>query len=116
MQRDGELVIDYQGRNEHISELSEQEITNALQRLGRKQSKLIVFLEGHGERNPHNFANFDYSEWATQLKNRGFKIETVNLSKKSQLPEKTDVLVLSSPEVNILPERSRYHLGLYRKR
>jgi ABC-type uncharacterized transport system involved in gliding motility auxiliary subunit len=103
VQRDGELVIDYQGRNEHISELSEQEITNALQRLGRKESKLIVFLEGHGERSPNNFANFDYSEWATQLKNRGFKIESVNLSKTSRLPEKTSVLVLSSPEVNIVP-------------
>ncbi len=103
VQRDGELVIEYQGRSEHITELSEQDITNALQRLGRKESKLIVFLEGHGERNPHNFANFDYSEWAMQLKNRGFKVDTLNLSKTSQIPEKTNVLVLSTPEVAILP-------------
>jgi len=103
VQRDGELIIDYQGRSEHLSEISEQDVTNALQRLGRKDSKLIVFLEGHGERSPHNFANFDYSEWAMQLKNRGFKVDTLNLSKTPLIPEKTSVLILSNPEVNILP-------------
>lgn len=102
VQHDGELVIEYEGRAEHLTDLSEQEITNALQRLGRKENKTIVFLEGHGERSPHNFANFDYSEWATQLKSRGFKVETVNLSKMPSLPEKTDVVVLSNPEVIIL--------------
>lgn len=102
VQHDGELVVEYEGRAEHLTDLSEQEVTNALQRLGRKENKTIVFLEGHGERSPHNFANFDYSEWATQLKSRGFKVETVNLSKMPSLPEKTDVLVLSNPEVSIL--------------
>lgn len=102
VQQDGELVIEYEGRAEHLIDLSEQEVTNALQRLGRKENKTIVFLEGHGERSPHNFANFDYSEWATQLKSRGFKVETVNLSKMPSLPEKIDVLVLSNPEVPIV--------------
>lgn len=102
VQQDGELVIEYEGRAEHLTDLSEQEVTNALQRLGRKENKTIVFLEGHGERSPHNFANFDYSEWATQLKSRGFKVEAVNLSKTPSLPEKTDVLVLSNPEVPVV--------------
>jgi ABC-type uncharacterized transport system involved in gliding motility auxiliary subunit len=99
----GELVIDYEGRSEHLQSLSEQSLTNALQRLARSGERWIVFLEGHGERNPHGQANHDYQAWARQLENKGFKIQTINLADAASIPHNTSVLVIAGPQVNFLP-------------
>ena len=91
----GELVIDYQGRTENLKNLSEQGLTNALQRL--------VFLEGHGERKPQGIANHDLGTWGQQLESKGFKTQPHNFSKNPQLPDNTRVLVIAGPQVNLLP-------------
>ena len=44
----GELRVDYQGRKENLKNLSEQGLTNMLQRLARSGERWLVFVEGHG--------------------------------------------------------------------
>ena len=102
---DGELVIEYAGRKEHIKpfEMNEQHITNALQRLLRSGERWLVFLEGHGERSPHGEANRDLSLWVKQLEDKGFKTRGINLAKDAVIPDNTTVLVLSAPQVDLLP-------------
>jgi ABC-type uncharacterized transport system involved in gliding motility auxiliary subunit len=41
---DGETLIEYQGRNEKISQVSESLVTNAIQRLVRQGERWLVFL------------------------------------------------------------------------
>ena len=50
---DGEILVEYQGRSEKISRVSEANVTNAIQRLVRRGDRWLVFLQGHGERNPY---------------------------------------------------------------
>lgn len=102
IQMQGELFIEYQGRNEHLQQISEQELTNTLQGLARADDRYIVFLEGHGERSPVDVHNFDVSDWAKQLKSRGFKIQALNFAKLAQIPDNTSVLVVASPRVDLL--------------
>jgi len=101
--RDGELVIEYQGRSEHLSELSEQSLTNALQRVAHSGARWVVFLEGHGERNPQGRANHDLGDWAAQLQHKGLTVQTVNLAATPQIPDNTSVLVIAGPQVKLLP-------------
>lgn len=68
----GELVIEFQGQQENLKNLSEMGITNALQRLARSGERWLVFLDGHGERKPHGPANHDLGNWVTQLETKGF--------------------------------------------
>lgn len=105
VQVDGELIIDYQGRSEHLrqSPLSEQDLTSALQRVARTDNRLIVFLEGHGERNPNGGRDYDVSQWAVQLRNIGFKVESLNLGEGKGIPENTKVLVIATPKKKLLP-------------
>lgn len=102
---DGEVVIEYAGRKEHIKpfELKEQKITNALQRLMRSGDRWLVFLDGHGERRANGEANRDLSLWAKQLKEKGFKTQSVNLAQAGSIPDNTTVLVISAPQVDLLP-------------
>lgn len=100
---DGEMVIQYAGRMEKIKDLGEQSLTNALQRLARGGERWIVFLEGHGERNPHGRANHDLGSWIGQVEVKGFKAQTINLASHPQIPANATALVVAGPQVDLLP-------------
>ena len=100
---DGELVLRYAGRKEIIRDISEQSITNALQRLLRSGERWIVFLEGHGERNPQGRANHDLGDWVRQIEAKGFKAQTLNLATHGQIPDNTTTLVIAGPQLDLLP-------------
>jgi ABC-type uncharacterized transport system involved in gliding motility auxiliary subunit len=100
---DGETVIEYQGRSEKISRVSEQQVSNSIQRLMREGERWLVFLQGHGERNPYSEANHDLSLLATQLASKGYTVENISLTETNSIPDNTDVLVIASPAVSFLP-------------
>lgn len=100
---DGELIIRYQGRTEHVRSDNEQVFTNALQRLAKNRESWIAFIEGHGERRALGEANHDLGEWVGQLFNQGYQIQPVNLADIQAPPDNTSVLVIASPRIDYLP-------------
>ena len=98
----GELVIHYQGRSEHIQTLSEQHLTNALLRLSRQEARWIVFLTGHGEREPAGETNHGLGIFGQELERKGLNVQTLSLV-ESGIPANTHLLVLASPRVDLLP-------------
>jgi len=103
IQQDGELVITREQHEERVYDLSEQSLTNALISVSRQQEQWLIFMEGHGERDPVSQANFGLSLWSNQLKQKGFKVGTLNLAEHRQIPDNTAVLILASPETSWLP-------------
>jgi ABC-type uncharacterized transport system involved in gliding motility auxiliary subunit len=101
--RDGELVVRYQGTSKHVQIHSERALTNALSSLVRGRERWIIFLSGHGERDPFGKANHDLQDWTRQLSNRGFKPQVINLAETPAIPDNTSVLVIASPQVDLLP-------------
>ncbi len=99
---DGELVISYQGRSENIQRLSEQKLTNALLRLSRQDDRWIVFLSGHGERDPFGEANHDLGLFGKELKRKGLRVQRINPAENT-IPENTHLLVVASPRITLLP-------------
>lgn len=103
IQRDGEVVIEVAGRSENIIQVDESNITNAIARLLRQGERWIVFLEGHGERDPYGDANYDLQLFASRLSQKGFRIETLNLTQTTSIPQNTDVLVIADAATALLP-------------
>lgn len=103
IQNNGELLLDYQGRIEHISELKEQDLSAALQRLARPESRLVVFLQGHGEPSPTTFSEQNFNNWADQMRKTGLVVNTLNFGNEATLPTQTTVLVIASPQTLLLP-------------
>ena len=99
----GELLIKYQGRQETLKNISEQDITNTLQRLARSGERWLIFLDGHGERKAHGPANHDVGNWVQHLESRGFKAQAHTLAQHPQLPDNSSVLVLAGPQIDLLP-------------
>lgn len=99
----GELVVEYSGRSEHVREFNEQSFTNALQRLARSGDRWVVFVEGHGERSSSGVANHDLSAFSRQLTSKGIKAQGINLANTPSIPGNTSVLVIAGPQVDYLP-------------
>jgi len=100
---DGEIIVHYQDRSEHVKSDKEQVLTNALQRLARNQERWIAVVEGHGERNALGDANHDMGEWVKQLFNQGYRVQPINLSETQMIPDNTGILLIAGPRIDYLP-------------
>ena len=99
---EGELVLEYQGRSEHVRTHAEEALTNALQRLQRGGDRRLAFLSGHGERSPTGRANHDLGAWAAGLRAKGISAEMLHLGEGGGVPDEADILVVASPQVELL--------------
>lgn len=100
---DGEMLIEYQGRREQITDFSENGLSNALQRLLRGAARRVAFVEGHGERDPYGSASYDMAHWVAQMEARGVDVTRVNLARDGGIATDISVLVLASPRSDFLP-------------
>jgi len=99
---DGEIVVDYQKRVEHIvPPMAEQEMTNLLVRLSRTNKAPIMYLDGHGERNLIGVKNHDLGEFGKQLESKGFKFANPDLTVAPAVPQNGAMLVIASPQVGV---------------
>jgi ABC-type uncharacterized transport system involved in gliding motility auxiliary subunit len=100
-----ELVVEYRKRTERIplAEFGEQSFANALMRLMRGTSSLVMWLEGHGERRLDGIANHDLGEFGRQLQQRGLKINSLNLAIAQEVPANASTLVIASPQTDLQP-------------
>ncbi|OUR73342.1 mucin 2 [Methylophaga sp. 41_12_T18] len=98
IQQQGEILISKGEQQQHLFDLSEQSLTNGLITVARQQEQWLVFIEGHGERSPLNQANFNLSTWGQQLKQKGFKLQGLNLVEHSQIPANAAAVIIASPE------------------
>lgn len=96
------IVIEYNGGMEMVQALSEVQFTNALLRLSRQEERWIVFVTGHGERKPFGETNYGLGRFGKALENKGIRVQSLNLS-EAVIPNNTNLLVLASPQVNLLP-------------
>ena len=98
----GQLRLEYQDRFEIVDQISEQEITNALQRLTLDSKPWVVFLSGHGERDLFNEDNQGYSTLMKTLKSSGVQTQDINLLETTSIPNNISVLVIAAPSSDLL--------------
>lgn len=102
--RENTVRVTYQGRSETLEgELGEQTITNALQRLSASSEQWLVFLSGHRERDAQDEQGPGYASLRAELERQGFKVRGLNLVESPRVPDNTAVLVIASPQNNLLP-------------
>ena len=102
IKEDGETVVEYNKRSEHIiPPIAEQEMTNLLVRLSRTNSQPIMFLDGHGERHLQGVKNNDLGEFGKQLEAKGFKFANPDLTIAQAVPSNGAMLVIAGPQVDV---------------
>jgi len=98
IEHQGQVSIRVGERHAVIPSLTEASIATVLQRLSRANDQHVVFLEGHKERSPLDDKSSGMSQLATVLKSRGFSFQPHHLLRTQDIPEKTQLLVIASPQ------------------
>jgi ABC-type uncharacterized transport system involved in gliding motility auxiliary subunit len=99
----GESVVEYNQKSEHLIDYNEQSFINALMRLARSHERLVMALEGHGERRLNGVANHDLGEFGKQLGAKGFKTNSLNLAVAQEVPANASMLLIANPQVDLQP-------------
>ena len=94
---DGELIVHYHGHQQRLTELSEDSVTNALQRLIRGRDRIVAFVTGDGERLPSGQGGADMGLLMGQLAQSGLRAVPLSFAQASAVPQGTDLVVLASP-------------------
>jgi ABC-type uncharacterized transport system involved in gliding motility auxiliary subunit len=100
---DGELVLDWKGRTQHVTQLDEQSFADALVRLARGGDKLVAFITGDGERDAEGKNATDLGAFVRRMSTRGIRALPLNLAEAAEVPRNADLVVLASPQAALLP-------------
>lgn len=104
IQLNGEMVVEFAGRSEHLTQLNEQTLTSTLLRLAHSSNKTVMYLDGHGERKLDGVANHDLGElFGAKLKQNGFRLNSLNLALAQEVPDNVSVLVVAHPQLDLMP-------------
>jgi ABC-type uncharacterized transport system involved in gliding motility auxiliary subunit len=103
IQSNGEMLVQYEGRTEHLTVLNEQSLTSALTRLAHSKDKLLMYLDGHGERKLDGIANHDLGEFGKRLQQNGYHIGSLNLTLAQDVPANVSTLIITQPQIDLLP-------------
>ena len=82
----GTVVLDYQGRKEHVMSDREQEITNALVKVTTGRTVKAYFIEGHGEKASTGVERTGYSSALDVLKRDNFTVDKLVLAQTPEVP------------------------------
>jgi hypothetical protein len=94
----GEMVVEYAGRREHLTTLNEQTLTSALMRLARNREQWVMYVTGHGERKLDGNANHDLGEFGRRLVQNGYRVSPLNLTVAPEVPDNISLLVITQPQ------------------
>jgi hypothetical protein len=106
IQGNGEMVVEFAGRKEHITTLNEQTLTSALLRLAHGKEQMLMYVSGHGERKLDGVANHDLGEFGRRLEQNGYRIASLNLTIAQDVPNNVGVLVITQPQTKLFPGES----------
>lgn len=104
---DGELVLAWKGRTQHVTQLDEQSFADALVRLARGGDKLVAFITGDGERDAGGRNATDLGAFVQRLSTRGIRALPLNLAEAAEVPRNANLVVLASPQAALLPTSIR---------
>ena len=104
IQLNGEMVVEYGGRSEHLTQINEQIFTSTLLRMAHTRDQTVMYLDGHGERKLDGNANHDLGTlFGAKLKQNGFRLSSLNLALAQEVPLNTSVLVITQPQLDLMP-------------
>jgi ABC-type uncharacterized transport system involved in gliding motility auxiliary subunit len=114
IQQQAEIVVTGQQGQQHVLDLSEQSLSNAIIKVSRSNLPKLMFVTGHGERDIVGDAAFDMAQWRNQLSITGFEVESFSISKAIQNISADDniVLVIASSQT-VWPEKDMLQLKQY---
>ncbi|MFV8836203.1 Gldg family protein [Aquisalimonas sp.] len=97
----GEMVVEYRGRQEQVAAPSEQRLSAAIGRLAHADGRPVVYPVEHGERDLAGDANHDLGSFGGYLDERGHELSALNAG--DGVPDDASLLVVAGPRSDWAP-------------
>jgi ABC-type uncharacterized transport system involved in gliding motility auxiliary subunit len=108
----GTVLISHKGKQEKIEkrdqEIREEDLTNAIIKVGRTGIKTIYFVQGHGEKSLEDSERGGFAGVKSGLEKEGYKVAALNLAGEAKVPDDANVLVLAGPKSEPFPKELEY--------
>ncbi|MGH9480988.1 MAG: GldG family protein [Terriglobales bacterium] len=97
IQNYGTIVVKSGGHQELVTNMAEQDVTNAIVRVLKGAKKSVYFAEGEGERDPDDSGRDGYSDLKTALEAENFTVKKLVLAQTPAVPNDCAVLIVAGP-------------------
>jgi len=87
-------------REERITTVDEEAVTNALVKLLRTETKKVYLLKGHGELSPDATNETGLSVVKSQVERQNYKVEELILLQTPEVPTDAAVLIIAGPKTD----------------
>ncbi|MGA2402459.1 MAG: Gldg family protein [Syntrophobacteraceae bacterium] len=108
----GTIVLEGYDKKQTVQTADEENITNALLKLSRKEQKKVYFLTGHGEHSLSADSRDSYSNAKSALEKNLYAIAEFNLLQQEDIPSDAAAVIIAGPRKQI-PEREQKVLKNY---
>lgn len=99
----GTIIARYKDREQRLTNIEEQDVTNALIKLVSGEERKVYFTQGHGERDTGSMDRLGgYSGIADALTRDNFSVATLPLIQQKEVPEDATVVVIAGPTTDFL--------------
>lgn len=105
----GEVYLEYEDKRQQVTpqptalgeNITEVQLTNAIETIKRERNSTIYFLQGHGEISLEATQG-GLSQAVNSLENKGYTIETLNLARSGKVPDNADVVAVAGATRSLL--------------
>lgn len=104
----GEVFIEYKGQKNRVEsqflgsqglKFNEQDFTNAIIKVTRKEKKIVYIVEGDEERNIEDEKNQrGVSSFVQMLEKNSYTVKKINLVKATSIPDEANAVVILGPQ------------------
>lgn len=94
----GTIVIQSGANQQTVTNMTEQDVTNAIVRVLKGARKVVYFVEGDGERDPDDSGRSGYSSIKSALEAENFTVKKLVLAQTPAVPADCSVLIVAGPE------------------
>ena len=97
------IVVECGLKREAVTQVSEENLTNAIIKVTREQDKVIYFITGHGERDITDDSPEGLKKAVEAIKKENHIVRKLNLVRRRNVPDSASVVVTASPKVSFFP-------------
>lgn len=94
----GTTILETQDKEEKITDVSEEPLTNGLVRLLREGKQTIYFLKGHGENALEDGSRNGYRQAKEAIEKANYHVKELLLLREREVPQDASMLVISGPK------------------
>jgi gliding motility-associatede transport system auxiliary component len=101
--REGTAVIQIAAKKEEAKTFDEEGVTGAMIRALKGGERNVCVTSGSGEHRIDDSANDGFTDFKTVVEKDNYKVKTVNLLEKAEVPSDCTVLVVAGPSGDYIP-------------